>query len=88
MFYPGSGKLYDLRAGRIPLRQCSLYYFPACPQIFFPGYPDDLGYLFYVGGAILGGDVGIVTVAVALFMGPAIGIVGKKLESWLIKDEK
>ena len=43
---------------------------------------------FMSAGAILGGDVGIVTVAVALFMGPAIGIVGKKLESWLNKDEK
>ena len=43
---------------------------------------------FMAAGAILGGDVGIVTVAVALFLGPVIGIVGKKLESWLNKDEK
>ena len=43
---------------------------------------------FVTAGAILGGDVGIVTVAMALFLGSVIGIVGKKLELWLNKDEK
>lgn len=38
---------------------------------------------FMTGGLILGGDVGIVTIAVAFFAGPVITWVGKKMERWL-----
>lgn len=38
---------------------------------------------FMVAGFILGGDVGIVTVAVAFFLGPVITWVGKKLQRFI-----
>jgi len=41
----------------------------------------DIG--FMAAGFVLGGDVGIVTVAVAFFLGPVITWVGKKLERFL-----
>ncbi len=41
----------------------------------------DIG--FMVGGFILGGDVGIVTVAVAFFLGPIISWIQKKIERFI-----
>jgi len=38
---------------------------------------------FMVGGLILGGDVGIVTVAVAFFLGPIISWIQKKVEVFI-----
>lgn len=38
---------------------------------------------FMAAGFLLGGDVGIVTVAVAFFLGPVITWVGKKLQSFI-----
>lgn len=38
---------------------------------------------FMAAGALLGGDVGIVTVAVAFFLGPVIGWMQKKMKKWL-----
>ena len=38
---------------------------------------------FMVGGFLLGGDVGIVTIAVAFFLGPVIAWIQKKVEVFI-----
>ena len=38
---------------------------------------------FMIGGLVLGGDVGIVTVAVAFFLGPIISWIKKKVEVFI-----
>lgn len=38
---------------------------------------------FMIGGLLLGGDVGIVTVAVAFFLGPIISLIQKKVEVFI-----
>ena len=43
---------------------------------------------FMLGGLLLGGDVGIVTIAVAFFLGPVITWMGKKLERFLGEPER
>lgn len=39
---------------------------------------------FMIAGFLLGGDVGIITIAVAFFLGPVITWTGKKMERWLV----
>lgn len=41
-------------------------------------------FLFMIVGALLGGTVGIITILQALFLGPVIAVVRKKLEKYLV----